>query len=129
MIVDTSALIAVLLIEPEAEAFARKLKQASAPKLSTASYVEAAIKLAAEHWPDPVAALDEIMASFEIVLVPFDAAQARVAVAARLKYGKGRHPAGLNYGDCLVYALTKITGEPLLYKGDDFARTDVAAAL
>lgn len=129
MIVDTSALLCILLREPDRTVFVEALRL-NAGKLSVASYVEAALKLIAnKEYPEPNVVLAAAVDAFGIVLVPVDVEQARVAVDARLRYGKGRHPADLNYGDCFAYALAKVTGEPLLYKGDDFARTDVVSAL
>lgn len=129
MIVDTSALVAILLNESEALALTEALLATRAPKLSSASYVEAALKLVEVGSRDPVAQLDDAVASLGLVVTAVDHVQARAAVLARLQFGKGRHPAGLNYGECFAYALAKVTGEPLLYKGDDFARTDVISAL
>lgn len=128
MIVDTSAVLSVVLGEPDSPNIIKALR-ARRGKLSTASYVEAALKLISEGHPEPNAELAAALEVFGIELVPVDAEQARVAVEARLRFGKGRHPADLNYGDCFAYALAKVTGEPLLYKGGDFARTDVVSAL
>lgn len=127
MIVDTSALIAILRAEPDAGRFAAALASTDEPKrISAASYLEAAIVIDAGR--DPVASglLDELIARAGIVIEPVTADQARTARAAYRDYGKGGgHPAGLNFGDCFAYALAKARGEPLLFKGEDFARTDV----
>jgi ribonuclease VapC len=128
LIVDTSALLAIMLKEPERALYVSAVTGSRA-KISAASYVEAALKLISEGVPEPNEKLSFALAGLEIELVPVDAEQARVAVEARLQFGKGRHPADLNYGDCFAYALARVTGEPLLYKGDDFARTDVVSVL
>lgn len=129
MIVDTSAILAVVLLEAEANVFTRVLRASAGSKLSAAAYLEAGLKLIELGFEEPWIDLDETVEGLALVVVPVDRTQARVAVEARLRYGKGRHPAGLNYGDCFAYALAKVTGEPLLYKGGDFALTDVVSAL
>lgn len=118
-----------MLEEPDAAAYLARLKATEGAKLSGASYVETALKLIELGYADPAGDIDAAIAAFRLVFAPVDRAQARVAVEARLLFGKGRHPAALNYGDCFAYALAKVTGEPLLYKGEDFARTDVVSAL
>lgn len=129
MIVDSSALLAVVLREQDWETFAALLIGAPGSKLSAANLVEVGLKLVSAGASDPNAVIDALLEEFAIRVSPVDAHQARVAVEARLRFGRGRHPAGLNYGDCFAYALAKTTGEPLLYKGGDFARTDVLSAL
>jgi ribonuclease VapC len=128
LIVDASALIALLRGEEDAPRFARALASRAEPKrLSAASFLEAAIVIDGSR--DPIASrrLDELIAKAGIEIEPVTAEQAEIARAAYRDFGKGGHPAGLNFGDCFAYALAKATGEPLLFKGADFARTDVRA--
>jgi ribonuclease VapC len=130
MIVDTSAVIAILRGEPQAEQLADTVLAAGGASMSAASYVEAAAVV--DRVGDPVLSrrLDELLELLHIELAPFDAAQAGAARAAYADFGKGSgHPAGLNFGDCLAYGLAKATGQPLLYVGDDFAQTDLRSAL
>ncbi len=125
MVLDTSALLAILLGEPEAEAFARAI--ASHPKrlVSALSALESAIVLQARKGPSGVRELDLLLHSTGITIVSLDADQVQIARAAYEKFGKGRHPAALNLGDCGSYALARSSGEPLLFKGDDFSKTDL----
>ena len=128
MIVDASALIALLRGEEDAPRFARALaSRAEAKRLSAANFLEAAIVIDGSR--DPIASrrLDELIAKAGIEIEPVTAEQAEIARAAYRDFGKGGRPAGLNFGDCFAYALAKATGEPLLFEGADFARTDVRA--
>jgi ribonuclease VapC len=130
MIIDASALIAILRDEPEASACAQAIDDASRRRLSAANYVEAAIVIDASR--DPIASrrLDELLRAADIVIEPVTEAQARLARDAYRDFGRGSgHPANLNFGDCFAYALAKATGEPLLFKGSDFRHTDIAASL
>lgn len=130
MIVDTSAVIAILRGEPQAERLVEAVLAAGGGLISAASYVEAAAVV--DRLGDPVLSrrLDELLQVLRIELAPFDAAQAMVARAAYADFGKGSgHSAGLNLGDCLTYGLAKATGRVLLYVGDDFAQTDLRSAL
>lgn len=129
MVVDTSALLAILRDEPPRAVLAEALATAEDAILSAASFVEASIVLLARHGDAGVAALDSLLAAVEARCVAVDVAQARAARDAYARYGKGRAPAGLNFGDCFAYALAKVSNRPLLYVGDDFARTDVASVL
>jgi ribonuclease VapC len=129
MIVDTSALIAILRDEPDAAFFAEAIENASQRRLSAANFLEAAVIIDGSR--DPVASrrFDELVKEAGIVISPVTEAQARIAREAYRDFGKGSgHPAQLNFGDCFAYALAKVTGEPLLFKGNDFLRTDIAAA-
>ena len=129
MIVDTSALIAILRDEPEAEAFAHAIERSIVRRLSAANFVEAAVVIDGSR--DPVASrrFDELVLMAEIRIEPVTEAQARIAREAYRDFGRGSgHQAKLNFGDCFAYALAKITGEPLLFKGDDFAQTDIKSA-
>lgn len=121
MIVDTSALIAILRDEPEARAFAIAIAEAARRSISAANYLEAAIVIDGSR--DPIAGrrFDDLLREAEIVIQPVTEEQARVAREAYRDFGRGSgHPARLNFGDCFAYALAKSKAEPLLYKGDDF---------
>lgn len=126
MVLDTSALLAVLLNEPEAPAFRLALEADPVRLLSAASLVEASIVIEVRVGEPGGRELDLLIHKAAIEVVAVDAAQADLARHAYRQFGKGRHPAGLNYGDCFAYALAQSAGEPLLCKGDDFSRTDVA---
>lgn len=128
MVIDTSAIIAILLDEPEAEAFARKIKESSERLVSAASLLEASIVLESRKGAESAQALDVFIYRTAIRIVPFDERQAELARAAWRRFGKGRHRAALNYADCMVYALAKATDSNLLYKGGDFALTDAVPA-
>lgn len=130
MIVDTSAVVAILKQEEGAGSFAAAIEEALSCKMSVANFVEAGIVL--DRDPDPILGrrLDLLCAEVALELVAIDETQAHIARAAYRDFGKGsRHPAQLNFGDCFAYALAKASGEPLLFKGDDFAHTDVTPAL
>ena len=128
MIVDTSAIIAILRDEKEAPAMAEAMDQEPSCRVSAVSYVEAAVVVDGSR--DPVASrrFDDFLREAEILIEPVTAQQAKIAREAYRDFGKGRHRAGLNFGDCFAYALAKVTGEPLLFIGDDFCHTDVDAA-
>lgn len=129
MVIDTSALIALLLGEPETAKFVTSITVASRRLISAPSYVETAIVIMARSGSQAQDALDRLIACLGIEVVPFTQEQAALAVAAYRRYGRGSgHPARLNFGDCFSYALAKLQGEPILFKGDDFAHTDLAAA-
>jgi ribonuclease VapC len=129
MIIDTSALIAILRDEPDARHFAEAIEAATARRISAATYVELAAVI--DRGRDPVASrlVDGLLDAAGVVIEPVTEAQARIAREAYRDFGKGSgHAAALNFGDCFAYALAKASGEPLLYKGDDFSRTDIVAA-
>jgi ribonuclease VapC len=128
MILDSSAVIAVLRAEPEAEAMAEMIDRAEECRISAVSFVEAAIVIDSSR--DPIASrrFDEFFRQAEILLEPVTVHQAEVARGAYRDFGKGRHRAGLNFGDCFSYALAKAKAEPLLFKGNDFRHTDVEPA-
>lgn len=127
MIVDSSAIIAMLLGEPEAAGFAQAVNGAPRPAISAASWVESAI-VAESVGTGAAAAFGPLMDRLDLDVVPFTAAESRVALEAHRRFGKGRHAAGLNVGNCFAYALAVARDERLLFKGMDFARTDVKAA-
>jgi len=126
VIIDTSAIIAVLTKEPECRFFIEAIESADTRKMSTASFVETSIVLEARYGSDGIRDFDLFIAKANITLVPVDAIQAQIARRAYKQYGKGRHKAGLNFGDCFAYALAKNMGDILLFKGEDFSKTDIA---
>jgi ribonuclease VapC len=127
MVIDTSALLAVLFQEPEAEQIARALVAADRRLTSAATLLETGIVVLVRHGDDGVRDLDLLAAKLQIEVAPVTEQQAIIARRAYHQFGKGRgHRAGLNFGDCFAYALAKATGQPLLFKGDDFIHTDLA---
>ncbi|MEB3982505.1 type II toxin-antitoxin system VapC family toxin [Mycobacterium sp. 663a-19] len=130
MIADTSAIIAILAEEDDAAVYGRAIAGADVRRLSAASYLECGIILDAQRDPIISRALDELIEEAEFVVEPVTERQARLAREAYADFGKGSgHPAGLNFGDCLSYALALDLREPLLWKGDDFGHTGVRSAL
>lgn len=130
VIVDSSALVAIARNEPDIERFVRALTDATRPLISAATYVETAVVVEGSRRLDEVRLFDEAFAEFGISIEPFTEAHALGARAAYRRFGKGSgHRARLNLGDCFAYALAKATGEPLLFKGDDFGHTDIRSAL
>src|SRR6516164_7993183 len=130
MIIDSSALIAILRDEPEAMTCARAIEAASHRRISAANFLEAAIVIDGSR--DPVASrrFDDLVREAQLVVEPVTEAQARIAREAYRDFGRGSgHPARLNFGDCFAYALARLSGEPLLFKGDDFTHTDITPAL
>lgn len=129
MIVDSSALIAILAREPEREPFVDAILQARPARVSAATYLETA--LVVDGYRDPVLSrrLDELVDTLGLEIADVDAAQARLARQAYRDFGRGSGgPSGLNFGDCFSYGLASTSGEPLLYKGDDFSHTDLHPA-
>ena len=129
MVIDTSALVAMLNDEPEAELFETAVQADHVRLMSTASYLETAIVIEMRFGEPGGRELDLWLHRAAVDLVGVDSDQADAARVAYRMYGKGRHRAGLNYGDCFSYALAKVSGQPLLFKGDDFARTDLGVVL
>ena len=129
MIVDTSAVVAVLLDEPDALRFATAMMSAGGIGVSAATRVEMALVLEGRGGERAGTNLDRLLADAQAEIIPFTAEHAALARDAWRRYGKGRHPAGLNLGDCFAYALAKARNQPLLFKGDDFVHTDVKAAI
>ena len=127
MVIETSALVAMLTDEPDAQRFEAAVEADPVRLMSTASYLEAAIVIEQRFGEPGGRELDLWLHRAGVDLVSVDAEQAEVARSAYRRFGKGRNRAGLNYGDCFAYALAKVSGEPLLYKGDDFANTDIGA--
>ncbi len=127
MVVDTSAMLAIILHEPDELTFAEKIGLSIGPVMSAATYVELAI-VAQSRANTGLDVLDATLSLAGIEVLAVSVRQARLAAEAYARFGKGHHPARLNYGDCFAYALAKERGETLLCKGNDFARTDIAAA-
>ena len=128
MVLDTSALLAMLLAEPERDAYVALLAEAEDPLISAATLVEASVVMLAKTAQAGVRDLDELLVTGGVRCVAVDDEQAKLARDAFARFGKGRSPAGLNFGDCFAYALAQATNRPLLFKGDDFTKTDVTAA-
>jgi ribonuclease VapC len=130
LIIDTSALIAILRAEDDASDMAHAIERALVRRISAANYLETAVVIDGSR--DPIASrrFDELVDTAELRIEPVTHDQARIARDAYRDFGKGSgHKAGLNFGDCFAYALAKSTGEPLLFKGNDFSHTDITAAL
>jgi ribonuclease VapC len=128
MVIDTSALLAILQDEPERRRFNEWIEAADSRAVSVATLVEVSIVLESRYGAEGPRDLDSFLERAGIELHPVDLEQARLARAAFARFGKGRHPASLNYGDCFSYALARVLEEPLLFKGDDFSKTDVLPA-
>lgn len=128
MIVDTSAIVAILYREPEAAAFVQLIHDADVCRISVASYVELSMVIENQLGPEGMRQAEAFLRRAGITIESVTVDQGELARQAFLDFGKGRHKAGLNFGDCFSYALAKAMGEPLLFKGDDFSRTDVTAA-
>ena len=129
MVLDTSALLVILLDEPDSPAFRQAIEVDPVRLLSAASLLEASLVVEARFGEAGGRELDLLLHRAEMEIVPVDRDQAEIGREAFRRFGKGRHPAGLNFGDCFSYALSKLSGEPLLYRGNDFSRTDVTPAL
>jgi ribonuclease VapC len=125
MVLDTSAILAILQDEPERRKFNEAIEAAESRSLSTASFVECSMILESRYGADGIRDLDLFIAKAQVSLIPVDEEQADLARRAFRKYGKGRHPAGLNFGDCFSYGLSQALHEALLFKGNDFPQTDV----
>ncbi len=125
MVIDTSALVAILTDEPERRAFNEAIEAADRRRMSAATLVETSIVVESRYGAAGLHDLDRLVERAGIEIVPLDREQAEEARRAFTLFGKGRHPAALNFGDCFSYALARVLGEPLLCKGDDFPRTDV----
>lgn len=126
MVIDSSAIVAVALDEPEAPTFERRIVDDPVRLVSAATILEAAIVIEARYGDAGGRELDQWLLSMDAEIVPVDAALVDDARRAWRMFGKGRHPAGLNFGDCFSYALAKSRAEVLLFKGNDFGKTDVA---
>jgi ribonuclease VapC len=125
VIIDTSAVMAILQLEPEEPAFLRAIDADPHRLMSAVNWVEASMVMGGRRGARGTKELDEFIARARIDVTPVQLLHAQLAREAFLRFGRGRHPARLNCGDCFAYALAKATGEPLLFKGDDFGLTDI----
>jgi ribonuclease VapC len=128
MVIDSSALLAILFGEPEADAFIEALAAPDRKFMSAMNKLEAMIVVEARKGASGASSLIKLLAAADIEIIPFDSGQSEIAMSAWRQYGRGRHPAGLNLGDCAAYALASTLNEPLLFKGGDFSKTDIATA-
>jgi ribonuclease VapC len=128
MIIDTSVMVAILYREPEAEALTRRIYDADVCRMSVASHVELSMVIEKQLGPEGMRQAEAFLRRAGITIEPVTLEQGELARQAFLDFGKGRHKAGLNYGNCFSYALAKAMGEPLLFKGNDFRQTDVEVA-
>jgi ribonuclease VapC len=130
MVIDSSALIALLLGEPETVSFVEAIAAAPSRLVSASSYLETAIVIGGRLGPGALEKLDRLLDELAIDVIPFSKEQAVLAIAAYRRFGKGSgHPANLNFGNSFSYALAKFVDEPLLFKGDDFLRTDLVPVI
>ena len=129
MIVDTSALLAILFSESDAERYARAITDADICRISAANFVEVGIVVEAQTKATGSGQFDAFFRRAGIVIEPVTEEQVHIARQAYADFGKGRHRAGLNFGDCFAYALARTTGERLLFKGEDFNKTDIPSAI
>lgn len=128
MVIDTSAVLAILQNEPERRAFNELIEKAPTRSMSVPSWVEASMVLQSRFGAEGMRDLDRLVETARIEIVPVDQEQGEEAREAFRRFGKGRHAAGLNFGDCFSYGLAKSLGQPLLFKGNDFTETDIQAA-
>ncbi|CAH1657962.1 type II toxin-antitoxin system VapC family toxin [Chelatococcus asaccharovorans] len=128
MIIDTSAMVAILYREDEAKDFVQRIHDADVIRISVANYVELSMVIENQLGPEGMRQAEAFFRRAGITIEPVTIEHGELARQALLDFGKGRHKAGLNYGDCFAYALAKATGGPLLFKGNDFSQTDIAAA-
>ena len=128
IVVDTSALAAILFAEVDRERHLRTLRGSARTSMAAAGHLELSIVVLKRFGPAGIDQADKLLSHLKIEVAPVDLDLARLARDAFLRFGRGRHPAGLNFGDCFSYALARARGEPLLFKGDDFRLTDIEAA-
>ena len=128
MIIDTSALVAILYGEPEAADFARRIHDAAVCRISVATHVELSMVIESQLGPEGMRQAETFIRRAGLIIEPVTVEHGELARQAFLDFGKGRHRAALNFGDCFSYALAKATGEPLLFKGNDFGETDLQGA-
>lgn len=125
MVIDTSAILAILQREPERHSFVEAIESADSTRMSVANFVESSIVIESRYGAEGLRDLDRFISRASIEVIPVDKEQGQLARTALSRFGKGRHRACLNYGDCFAYAAPISLGEPLLCKGDDFIHTDV----
>jgi ribonuclease VapC len=128
VILDSSVILAVVRREPGFESVIEKLEHAAGAGIGAPTLAEAGIVLASRLRLEPRGVLERFLSDFDVQTIPFGEDHWREAVRAFQRFGKGRHPAGLNFGDCMTYAVARLAGQPLLYTGEDFAATDLVAA-
>jgi ribonuclease VapC len=129
MIIDSSVLVAILRVEPGCERFVLAITHAKRRLLPAPTFLETTMMLAGDRQDEILDRLDSFLRTASIETIAFTADHAAVARQAFLRYGKGRHPAALNFGDCIAYATARLEAMPLLFKGDDFGLTDIEAAV
>jgi ribonuclease VapC len=129
VIVDSSAILAIVLREPDQERFVDAIVEADLCRMSVSNWFEASMVVDRRGTTEAINRLDDFMQRARIQVMPVSVSQGEIARRAWRTYGRGAHPARLNYGDCFAYALAKETREPLLFKGNDFAQTDIEPAL
>ena len=129
MILDTSPLVAIIAKEPDSELYVQAISRAPRCRISAGNFIELSIVIESQFDAEVARQCDALFRRIGIVIEPLTVEQAHLARQAFHDFGKGRHAAGLNFGDCFAYALAKITGEPLLFKGEDFKKTDIVSAL
>jgi len=129
LIVDSSALLALVFDEPEADRVEEAIASSDRIGIGAPTLTESGIVLASRLGGDSELLLARLVEGLDLAVIPFTAAHGRVSREAFLRFGRGRHPAALNFGDCLTYAVAKLAEKPLLFVGDDFAQTDLVAAL
>lgn len=129
IVIDSSALVAILRDEPERRPFIEAIVDLGDPRISAATYVEASMVMELRFGDRGGREIDVLIDDVNIAIVPVDQAQAKIAREAFRRFGKGRHRAALNFGDCFVYALAQTLNSPVLFKGNDFALTDLKRAL
>ena len=129
MILDSSPLVAILTKEPDAELYVRAISLAPQCRISAGNFIELSMVLEGQFSVEAIQQCDALFRRVGIVIEPVTVEHAYLARQAFHDFGKGRHPAGLNFGDCFAYALSKQTGEPLLFKGNDFGKTDITPAI
>ena len=128
MILDTSALVAIVMAEPGHEGLLAKIRAAAPAGIGTPAVVETAMILSRRLGGDPRPLLTDLLREMDVEVIPFTEEHSRTAMHAFMRFGKRRHPAALNFGDCLVYAVASVANQPLLYVGNDYARTDLIPA-
>ncbi|MGA3205138.1 MAG: type II toxin-antitoxin system VapC family toxin [Bryobacteraceae bacterium] len=129
MILDSSPLVAILAEEPDAEIYIQAISRAPRCRISAGNFIELSIVIESQFGIEVAQQCDALFRRIGIVIEPVTVEQAYLARQAFHDFGKGRHTSGLNFGDCFAYALAKLTGEPLLFKGTDFQKTDIVSAL
>lgn len=128
MVIDSSAIVAILQLEPEASRFSELIDRMHVNRIAAPNVLEIALVMGARKGAEGFIRMDAFLSAAGIETVPFTADHAAVARQAFMRYGKGRHPAGLNFGDCIAYATARLENMPLLFKGDDFRLTDIEVA-